>query len=54
MNQVVVSKKELESFLDYLEDKVDPVYQNEVKQAIERFKNEQVSDLGGANIIKGN
>lgn len=33
-------KKQLSNFLDYLEDKTDPVYADEVSKAIKKFKQE--------------
>ncbi|MDQ0353080.1 hypothetical protein J2R98_002941 [Alkalibacillus filiformis] len=53
MNQGLVDVKELERFLDYLQDKVEDVYQNETKQAIKRFMKEDVDRLNGANITRG-
>lgn len=49
--KAVINYKELENFLSYLEDKTDDVYEREVKQAIERFMNEQVTKITG-EIIK--
>ena len=49
--KAVVDFKELESFLNYLADKADDVYEREVQQAIKRFLKEQVTDLDG-DIIK--
>lgn len=45
--KAVVDYKELENFLSYLEDKTDDVYEREVKQAIERFINQQVTKMTG-------
>ena len=45
--KAVINYKELENFLSYLEDKTDDVYEREVKQAIERFMNEQVTKITG-------
>jgi hypothetical protein len=45
--KVVVEKGELESFLHYLADKADDVYEREVAQAVERFLKEQVNKLNG-------
>ena len=53
MDQGLVKVKELEKFFDYLQDKVEDVYQNETKQAIERFMKEEVDRLDGMNIMKG-
>lgn len=50
--KVVVDQKELEAFLNYLADKTEDVYEREVAQAIERFLEEQVTHLSGADIIK--
>lgn len=33
-------KKELSNFLDYLQDKADPIYADEVSEAIKEFKKE--------------
>lgn len=33
-------KKQLSNFLDYLEDKTDPIYADEVSEAIKEFKKE--------------
>lgn len=49
--KVVVDFKELESFLNYLADKADDVYEREVQQAVERFLKEQVTRISG-DIIK--
>jgi hypothetical protein len=53
MGQGVVNIQELKRFFDYLQDKVDPVYERETKQAIERFLKEDVDRMHGANIIRG-
>lgn len=45
--KAVVDYKELENFLSYLEDKTDDVYELEVRQAIERFMNQQVTKMTG-------
>lgn len=42
---VVINYKKLESFLAYLEDKTDDVYEREVQQAIERFLKEEITLL---------
>ncbi|SFA44125.1 hypothetical protein SAMN05216169_100911 [Anoxybacillus pushchinoensis] len=49
--KAVIDYKELESFLAYLEDKTEDVYEREVHQAIERFLKEQVTRISG-DIIK--
>lgn len=49
--KTVIDYKELESFLAYLEDKTEDVYQKEVRQAIERFMKEQIIEIS-ADIIK--
>jgi len=41
--KAVINYKELKSFLAYLEDKTEDVYEHEVQQAIERFLKEQVT-----------
>lgn len=41
----VVNYKDLESFLAYLEDKTEDVYEEEVRQAIERFLTEEITPL---------
>ncbi|WP_281245060.1 hypothetical protein [Lentzea albida] len=38
--KLAVEKKELETFLSYLADKVEDVYKDEVEQAIKRFLDE--------------
>ena len=48
--KAVINYKELENFLSYLEDKTDDVYEREVKQAIERFMNEQVTKITGEKL----
>ena len=45
--KAVIDYKELENFLSYLEDKTDDVYELEVRQAIERFMNQQVTKMTG-------
>jgi len=50
--KAVIDLKELESFLSYLEDKADEVYENEVRQAVKRFLSEQVTKLDGSSIMK--
>ncbi len=42
MNIVKIDKTELESFLDYILDKVEACYEGEIKKAVERFKNEHL------------
>lgn len=37
MNRVEINKEELNKFLDYILDKVEECYKEEVKQSIERF-----------------
>lgn len=49
--KAVINYKELENFLSYLEDKTDNVYKDEVKQAIERFIKEDVTEIS-ADILK--
>jgi len=48
----IVDLRGLQAFFDYLEDKTDEVYQNEVKQAVKRFLSEQVTKLDGSDIVK--
>lgn len=43
--KAVIDYQELENFLSYLEDKTEDVYQKEVRQAIERFKTEQITTM---------
>ena len=40
MNIVKIDSTELDNFLDYILDKVEDCYKDEVKKSIERFKNE--------------
>jgi len=42
MNNVIIEFEKLENFLMYLEDKTQDVYEDEVKQAIDRFLKEQI------------
>lgn len=49
--KVVVDRQELEAFLNYLADKADDVYEQEVNRAVERFLKEQVTTISG-DIIK--
>lgn len=39
---VKINKEELNNFLDYILDKVEDCYKEEVKQSIERFRKESV------------
>ena len=39
---VKINKEELNNFLDYILDKVEDCYKEEVKQSIERFQKESV------------
>lgn len=49
--KAVVNLKELENFFNYLEDKTNEVYQNEVQQAIKRFLTEEITTIN-SDIIK--
>ena len=42
MNIVKIYKTELDNFLDYILDKTEDCYKEEVKQSIDRFKKENV------------
>ena len=42
MNIVKIDKTELDNFLDYILDKTEDCYKEEVKQSIDRFKKENV------------
>lgn len=47
----VINSQELEDFLNYLSDKTESTYKDEVDQEIQRFLKEQVTTMD-ANIIK--
>lgn len=39
MNAIKIDKEELSNFLDYILDKVEDCFKDEVKKSIENFKN---------------